>query len=400
MINFPGLGIEFEISREAFQIFGFPIYWYSIIISLAILASLLLALRECKKYDIDSDTIIDVMLYSFIPALIGARLYYIVFNLNDFINDPIKIINPRLGGLAIYGGIIAAFLVALIYSKIKKINYLKLFDFVAPYFILSQAIGRWGNFINKEAFGSITKLPWRMKGEAINLYIQQSGYDINDSQIGVHPTFLYESLWNIGVFLFLIWFRKKKKLNGEVFFLYLIGYGLGRFFIEGLRTDSLMIFDTVRVSQAVSLLLIIIFGFIFIKRRWAVLSLASDAPETGLSEYGQILEQMKSEETSDESAEEEAKANTLDTEEEVEGEIPKSNETEEEISEGDNSGEEIHEGDNSGEEIHEDDDSGEKIPEGDDSGGEIPESDDTEKNKENNNNIDENKPINSEKEKQ
>ena len=352
MINFPGLGIEFKISMEAFEIFGFPIYWYSIIISLAFILTLSLALRECKKYEFDSDTIIDVVLYSFPAALIGARLFYVLFNLDYFINNPSSIIGFRIKGLAIYGGIIAAFLTAYIYSRIKKINYLKLFDFTAPYFILGQAIGRWGNFFNKEAFGSITKLPWRMKGEAINLYIQQSGYDINNDQIGVHPTFLYESLWNLCVFIFLIWFRKKKKLHGEVFFLYLIGYGLGRFFIEGLRTDSIMIFNTIRVSQALSLLLIIVFGFIFIKRRWSALSLASDTPETGLSEYGHLLEQVRKDEKSYESVEEleqeESKVKTVESDE-VEEETPESDDSEKETPESESSEEKKENNDNTDE---------------------------------------------------
>lgn len=299
-IKFPNLfwGIELNINRVAFSIGPVKVYWYGIIISAAFLLAVLLAMKDSKKFGIDSENIIDVVLVATIPAIIFARLYYVIFNIDLYIDTPIEILKVWNGGLAIYGGIIGALLTAYIYCRVKKISVLKLFDFGMPYFALAQAIGRWGNMINQEAFGTNTSLPWGMTGDLIEdeLYRLKNnvGLDV-DPSLPVHPTFLYESLWDLAVFIFLMWFRRRKKNNGEVFFLYLILYGAGRVWIEGLRTDSLMIWGTnIRVSQLLSVLLIVIFTFLFVRMRKNTLKPAEEI-ELGKSEYGSVLRKFAEE---------------------------------------------------------------------------------------------------------
>jgi phosphatidylglycerol:prolipoprotein diacylglycerol transferase len=255
-IIFPGLGLKFYINREAFEIFGLGVYWYGIIIAFGFALSAFLAMRDSKKFDIKSNDIIDLLLISLPAAIIGARLYYVIFSWSDYKNNLLDIFNIHQGGLAIYGGVIAALIAAFVFAKKRKIGVLKLFDFTIPYLALGQAIGRWGNFVNQEAHGVTTNLPWRMEI-----------YDpITMHQISVHPTFLYESLWDFALFIFLIWFRKRKKMSGEVFILYLAIYGLGRCLIEGLRTDSLYL-GSIRVSQLLAGICFIVFLTIFIVRR-------------------------------------------------------------------------------------------------------------------------------------
>ncbi|MEZ0535656.1 prolipoprotein diacylglyceryl transferase [Caldicellulosiruptoraceae bacterium PP1] len=248
IITFPGLGLKFEINPIAFSIFGIEIRWYGVIISIAFLLGFLLALYNAKKQDFNIEYIYDVVLISTPFAIIFARLYYVVFNFDFYKGNIKEILSIRHGGLAIYGGIIGSLISAFIYSKIKKISLLKLLDICAPSLILGQAIGRWGNFINQEAYGTQTDLPWRM-----------GVYDINlNKRIEVHPTFLYESVWNFIVFIILfLFFNKKRRFDGQIFLYYIILYALGRFFIEGLRTDSLMI-GNYRISQVVSIILFIL----------------------------------------------------------------------------------------------------------------------------------------------
>jgi phosphatidylglycerol:prolipoprotein diacylglycerol transferase len=198
-------------------------------------------------------------LFALPAAIVGARLYYVIFSWSDYQNNLLSVFDIHQGGLAIYGGVIAALITAFLFARKRKIGVLKLFDFTIPYLALGQSIGRWGNFINQEAHGTLTSLPWRM--------------EIFDTMsmryISVHPTFLYESLWDFSLFLFLIWFRKRKKLSGEVFILYLAIYGLGRCFIEGLRTDSLY-WGSVRVSQLLAGICFIVFISLFFVRRFKV----------------------------------------------------------------------------------------------------------------------------------
>ncbi|MBS4535421.1 prolipoprotein diacylglyceryl transferase [Clostridium sp. D2Q-14] len=235
----------------AFEIFGISVRWYGIFIAIGMVLGTLLAIRESRRIDFDEDELINLLLFAIPIAIIGARLYYVIFQWEYYQGDILKIINIREGGLAIHGGIIGSVFTAIVYCKIRNINFWTIGDITAPSIILGQAIGRWGNFINQEAYGRETDLPWGISVDGVN----------------VHPTFLYESLWNILMFVFLLWYRKnKKKIEGEVFLLYLSLYSLGRFFIEGLRTDSLMLGD-IRVAQLISIVLIIFTMIIFFVRR-------------------------------------------------------------------------------------------------------------------------------------
>lgn len=235
----------------AFNIFGLPIRWYGILIATGVLLGTLIALKNAKYYGIKEETFIDLLLFAIPAAVVGARLYYVIFSWDLYKDNPIEILNFRGGGLAIHGVLIAAILVAIIFCKIKNISFWDVADAAAPSLILGQAIGRWGNFMNQEAHGGPTDLPW--------------GIMVNGQK--VHPTFLYESLWNFGLFIFLLWYsRKKAKEKGEVFLLYLALYSLARLFIEGLRTDSLML-GPIRVAQLISLIGIIVPMYLFIKRR-------------------------------------------------------------------------------------------------------------------------------------
>jgi len=300
-IEFPGLwGLGFTISRTAFQVFGINIYWYGIIIALAFLLAVLLGMRDSRKFGLEPDNIIDLVIFAAPAAIICARLYYVVFSWDQFKDNPLEIINTRTGGLAIYGAVIGAVLVAYLFARKKKIPVLKLFDFAAPYLVLAQAIGRWGNFVNQEAFGVNTTLPWGMTGDGIRRELVRSMDTLNargvvvDPNMPVHPTFLYESLWNLCIFLFLMWYRKRKKVEGEVFFLYMILYGLGRFMIEGLRIDSLML-GNIRISQILALLFALGFAAAFYRLRRK----SSEAEEEAVavpSKYGDILKNLQNEE--------------------------------------------------------------------------------------------------------
>jgi len=243
IISFPGLGIEgFSVNTVAFSLFGRNITWYGIIITLGIIVAVTIAFLRSKKEGVVADDILDLAIYCVIFGVIGARLYYVIMKRENF-NSFYDVIAIWNGGLAIYGGIIAGFLAGFVVTKIKKMNVRKLFDVGAPSVMLGQIIGRWGNFVNAEAYGSETTLPWRMGIQ--NIY--------NPNTIYVHPTFLYESLWNLIGFILINIFYNKKKFDGEVFLWYVSWYGFGRMFIEGLRTDSLYV-GPVRISQLVAIL--------------------------------------------------------------------------------------------------------------------------------------------------
>ncbi len=259
IIGFPGLGIEsLTIEPTVFSFGNFHIAWYGIIITLGMIAGFFYALYRAKFENISVDDVLDLALYGIVSAVVGARLYYVLFNLDHYktFYDVIAVWN---GGLAIYGGIIAAVIAVIIISKIKKIKIAKNFDMVMPAIMLGQIIGRWGNFVNAEAYGSETILPWRMA-------IYKIGSTTFKNPIFVHPTFLYESLWNLIGFILINIFYKKKRFDGQIALMYFIWYGTGRALIEGLRTDSLMVLD-IRVSQlvsviavAVSLVIMVIFS--------------------------------------------------------------------------------------------------------------------------------------------
>jgi len=227
----------------AFEILGFQIRWYGIFIATGLLLATLLILQRAKKLGFEEDTIIDLVIICMPSAIIGARMYYVLFNWSYYQGDIMKMINIRGGGLAIHGGVIAGVLAGWIYTRIKKHDFTKLIDITAPGLILGQAIGRWGNFFNNEAHGGPTDLPWGIMVEGQK----------------VHPTFFYEFVWNLLVLGVLLKYRDKKKFDGEIFLLYLGLYSVGRFFIEGLRTDSLML-GPLRMAQVISIAFIV-FGF-------------------------------------------------------------------------------------------------------------------------------------------
>lgn len=229
-ISFPGFGIgEFKIDSAAFSIGSIEVAWYAIIITFGMIVAVSYLLFRAKQIGIDSDTVIDYALFTIPIGIIGARLYYVIGDMDSF-HSFYDVINIRSGGLAIYGGIIAGAASVYIISRIKKISFLAFADCCTPGIILAQAIGRWGNFTNGEAFGSETSIFCRM-----GLKNSLTGFDF----IYVHPTFLYESLWNLAGFIIANIFHKKRKYDGQIFLFVFGWYGLGRMFIEGLRADSL-----------------------------------------------------------------------------------------------------------------------------------------------------------------
>lgn len=248
----------------AFDLFGFEVMWYGILIGFGIVLAFILAYKNAKKKGLNFDVLIDIFLVSFPCAIIGARAYYVIFEWSNYKDDLLSIFNIRQGGLAIHGGLIGAFLAAFIYTRIKKIKFLAYADLVAPSIILAQAVGRWGNFMNSEAHGDVVSKEFILK---FPKFIQDGMY-INGQYY--NPTFLYESIWDILVCIILvaILYKVKKGYEGVVISSYMILYSIGRFFIEGLRTDSLM-FLGLRMAQLISLVGIIlgvIFIFIIVKK--------------------------------------------------------------------------------------------------------------------------------------
>ncbi len=233
------------MDRVAFSLFGIDIMWYGILIALGVVLGYVVAVNLAKIEKISENTILDILVWALPIAIIGARLYYVLFEWEYYSKNPKEIIDIRGGGLAIYGGIIAAVITCYVICKKKNIKFLKMTDIFMPAIVLGQSIGRWGNFINKEAYGTPTNLPWAITIEGVK----------------VHPTFLYESLGDFLIFVLLVYiFKNKKKFDGQITSLYMILYGILRFFVEGLRTDSLYI-GSFRVSQLVSLA-IVLFGII------------------------------------------------------------------------------------------------------------------------------------------
>ncbi len=244
-VSFPGLGLDFTIDNVALKIGGLEIYWYAVIILTGFLLAVLYAYRNGVRFGVDTDAMFDVILVGLISAIIGARAYYVIFHLDRF-DSFASVINIRDGGLGIYGGVICAFLSGWYMCKKRNIHVLSMFDFVGLGFLIGQGIGRWGNFANQEAFGTQTNLPWGM-------------VSANTGGVPVHPCFLYESIWCLGGFLVLNRLSKSwYKFRGQYFLMYLAWYGLGRAWIEGLRTDSLyLIPDVIRVSQLVAVLCVV-----------------------------------------------------------------------------------------------------------------------------------------------
>ncbi len=257
-IQFPKLGWEFHIDPTAFTIFGISIQWYGIIITLGLLLAALYCFPKMKRFGIDSDKAVDVVLFGIIGGIIGARTYYVIWKWDDYqrgsFGETLKaIINTRNGGLAIYGGIIGAILVGYIVCRIKKIKALPMLDITVIGLLIGQGIGRWGNFVNQEAFGSETDFFLGMTGGRIQQTVSELGMPADQL---VHPCFLYESAWCLLGFVLLAAYSKRRKYDGQIALMYMAWYGAERFFVEGLRTDSLMI-GSIRVSQALSAVLLI-----------------------------------------------------------------------------------------------------------------------------------------------
>ncbi len=243
-ISFPNLGIgPFKIS-ETISFFGFNVHLYGIIIAIGIVLAFSFGLKICAEHGLTKDNVTDILLFGLPSAIVCARIYYVIFEWSDYKDNILDIFKIWNGGIAIYGAVIGACISTFIYCKIKKISVLSAFDVGAFGLLIGQICGRWGNFVNAEAFGSATNLPWGMNIAEIS------------SELLFHPTFLYESLWNLGVFIILILRRKKRTFDGEMFLNYVTLYGLGRFWIEGLRTDSLYL-GSVRISQLLALICVI-----------------------------------------------------------------------------------------------------------------------------------------------
>ena len=282
-IRFPHLGLTLNPGKT-FTVFGIEIAYYGVIIALGMLAGALVAYREAKKTGQKVDDYIDFTLYTLIAAIIGARIYYVIFEWDYYSAHPLEIFNLRAGGLAIYGGVLASVLTLFIFTKVKKLKFWLMADTAVQGLIIGQIIGRWGNFFNREAFGGYTDSLFAMqlpvseaKGitqELIEHLVTVDGV----SYVQVHPTFLYEGTWNLLLFIGICLYKRHKKFDGEIFAIYLMGYGVGRFIIEGLRTDQLVIkaLGGIAASQVLSIILIVlavafvIYNRVQLKRRTSV----------------------------------------------------------------------------------------------------------------------------------
>ena len=314
-ISFPGLFGDWEFNPDPIALhIGHGIYWYGIILACAMLAGLFLCMKQAKRFGLTEDNVLDLVLWAVPCCILGSRIYYVIFYLDLYRNadgslDWGRIVAIWDGGLAIYGTVIAGVIVVLIFTKVKKLRFAAMTDLAAMGLLLGQIIGRWANFINREAFGGLTDLPWRMR-----LWVSTTQY------IEVHPTFLYESLWNlVGLLLMLLVITKGRRFDGENTWFYFLWYGLGRSWIEGLRTDSLYLFNwtvmgqPIRVSQVLSMVMVVVAAFMLfynikIKKRTADGLLvkqvaAAAAAETAETAADAPLEEITAEETAAEASE-------------------------------------------------------------------------------------------------
>lgn len=266
-IRFVHLGITIEHLKSSISVFGFRIAFYGIIIGIGMLAGIWIAQSDAKRRGQDPELYLDFALYAIICSIVGARIYYVIFEWDYYKENLLQIFNLRAGGLAIYGGVIAGAITMIVYTRVKKVSFFSMADTGVLGLVTGQIIGRWGNFFNCEAFGGYTDslLAMRIKRSLVNdnmLNADVLSHKIVENGvefIQVHPTFLYESCWNLCLLIFMLWFRKHKKYDGQMFWIYLFGYGTGRFWIENLRTDQLILFGTgLAVSQALSLVLILV----------------------------------------------------------------------------------------------------------------------------------------------
>lgn len=282
-IRFPHLGIVLKNVLDGFSIGGFEVRFYGIVIALGFILGYVVIAKEAKRTNQDPELYLDYMLWLVIPAILGARIYYVLFSLDEYIKDGqslkdtiLGMLNIRGGGLAIYGGVLAGIITLIIFARKKKISIMLMFDTCVMGLLVGQILGRWGNFFNREAFGAYTDSLFAMAipvewfgGKNYLLSTVNNGIITQDmidnvlmvgskEFVQVHPTFLYESLWNLGVLLVIFLYRRHKKFDGEMFAMYVWGYGLGRVWIEALRTDSLMLPGTnFKVSQLLAALCVI-----------------------------------------------------------------------------------------------------------------------------------------------
>ena len=276
LVTFPGLGLSFEISRVAFTIGGVNIYWYGVVIAVGIVLAMAFALRHCTEFGIDGDAMVDVIVVGVVLGILSARAYYVA--MAPFKYQSIReILSLRDGGLAIYGGIIGAVVFGGLACKWRKVPVLPMFDLTGMGFLIGQCLGRWGNFFNQEAFGCNTTLPWGMYSAATEAYLRGSTVTVPagvtiDPTMPVHPTFLYESIWCLVGFVALRFYMKKRRFTGDIALLYAIWYGLGRFWIEGLRTDSLLLVPSMglRASQLVAAIAVVggIIAEVILRRKY------------------------------------------------------------------------------------------------------------------------------------
>ena len=289
-LKFVNLGITIEHMVSSVTVFGFRIAFYGIIIGIGMLLGIMLAAWDAEDRGLGEDVIYDHVFWVIVIGIMGARLYYVFFQWDAYKDDLLQILNLRAGGLAIYGGVIAGITTLYVLCRRKKLSFLDVADSLMLAVLVGQILGRWGNFFNCEAFGRYTESLFAMRirkaivnpimidAELLEHIIIENGTEY----IQVHPTFLYESFWNFCLLMFLLWYRKRKKFTGEIFLLYLCGYGLGRCIIEGLRTDSLLIPGTgIAVSQLLAGTCFVVSLFlILLGRKRAVLKPAEAAKET------------------------------------------------------------------------------------------------------------------------
>ncbi|PWJ11814.1 prolipoprotein diacylglyceryl transferase [Ruminococcus flavefaciens] len=277
-IQFPELGWKFHIDPTAFTVFGFQIQWYGIIITIGLILALIYVLPRMKRFGLDADRAIDVIIGGVIGGIVGARIYYVLMRWDEYKWDWKAIINTRNGGLAIFGGIIGGILIGYIIARIRKVKALPMLDVVSLGFLIGQGIGRWGNFVNQEAFGTNTDSFLGMTGGTIQRTIADGMSMDGDMyknglemlwEKPVHPCFLYESIWCLLGFVILAFWSKRRKYDGQIFLMYLTWYGAERFLVEGIRTDSLML-GNIRISQALAAVIFVasvILQIVFFIRR-------------------------------------------------------------------------------------------------------------------------------------